>query len=58
MLKKLKESNELKSEVDVITNCFKDEIKNFSDAEVYTDDDGCREDRVTGFRSNVSSLEH
>ena len=58
MLKKLKESNELKSEIDVITNCFKDETKHFSDAEIYTDDDGSRQDTVIGFRSNVSSLEH
>ena len=50
VLKKLNENNKPKSvEVDTLINFIKDDVKSFSDAEVYTDGDDFEEDRVTGF---------
>ena len=44
-IQKMKEKNELKSiQVDVLNNFIKDEVQSFSDAEVYTDDDGDSEE--------------
>ena len=50
VLKKIKDNNELKSiGVNVVTNFIKDEVKSFSNADVYTDD-GDSEEESTGFR--------
>lgn len=51
-MEKIYENNELKSvEVDVVCNFIKDEVKNFPNAEVYTDvDDDSKEDRFNRFR--------
>ena len=44
-IQKMKKKNELKSvQVDVLNNFIKDEVQSFSDAEVYTDDDGDSEE--------------
>ena len=46
-MKKTDKNNELKSvKVNVATNFIKDEMKIFSDADVYTDDDDSEEDRL------------
>ena len=40
-------NNELKNfEIDVLTNFIKDDVGGFSDAEVYTDDDGSEEESL------------
>ena len=54
VLEKTKENNELRSVVDVVTNCIKDKVESFSNAEVYTGDEYNPEgDKVIGFRQNV-----
>ena len=46
-MKKIDKNTELKSvKVNVATNFIKDEMKIFSDADVYTDDDDSEEDRL------------